>query len=200
MKFPFFVLGILSFERELKYFTGFFFGFLLLVIFSVIVLTQAGIELVSNQLVNIDEVTGVVQVLDPTTGSVYKEVSGPFVWPIVGPITLEFGQSSLYQVFHTGIDIDGQTGDPITVFYPGTVMYTGEISWGYGRHVIVDHGDNIISIYAHLNSWRVSVGDQVSPGDVIGTMGSTGWSTGSHLHFQINVFGIPVNPRTFLGY
>ncbi|HOX41287.1 MAG TPA: M23 family metallopeptidase, partial [bacterium] len=68
----------------------------------------------------------------------------------------------------------------------------------FGKHVIIDNGHHIESIYGHLDSIAVTVGQDVQAGTVLGTRGSTGWSTGPHLHFQINVYGIPVNPRTFL--
>jgi len=115
---------------------------------------------------------------------------------------LEFAQSSLYQLFHTGIDIanpNGYIGDPITPFMDGTVIYEGEIFWGYGKHIIIDHGDNITSVYAHLDKIYVFKGQKVKIGDQIGTMGETGWVTGPHLHFEIRLYGIPVNPRVFLG-
>lgn len=80
----------------------------------------------------------------------------------------------------------------------GKVIYTGELSWGFGKHVIIDNGNNITSIYAHMSQILAKVGDNVTPGDTIGLEGKTGWATGPHLHFQINVFGIPVNPRTFV--
>lgn len=75
----------------------------------------------------------------------------------------------------------------------------GRYFGGFGKHIIVDHGDNITSLYGHLDKIFVIRGQEVKPGDIIGLRGDTGWSTGPHLHFQINVFGIPVNPRTFLG-
>jgi len=81
----------------------------------------------------------------------------------------------------------------------GKVIYAGEIFWGFGKHIIIDHGDNITSVYAHLSQIYVYSGQDVKMGQIIGEEGTTGWSTGPHLHFQINVFGIPVNPRTFLG-
>jgi murein DD-endopeptidase MepM/ murein hydrolase activator NlpD len=114
-------------------------------------------------------------------------------------VTNEFGETHLpYYLHHSGIDIASKKGDPITPFMPGKVTYAGEIFWGFGKHVIVDHGDNITSVYGHLSKISTKKGDDVKPGDVIGLEGSTGWSTGTHLHFQINVFGIPVNPRVFL--
>jgi murein DD-endopeptidase MepM/ murein hydrolase activator NlpD len=129
--------------------------------------------------------------------TIYPEV----VWPVLGKVTLEFGGSSKYQIFHTGIDIanaEGKIGDPIRPAMNGTVIYAGEIFWGYGKHVIIDHGDNISTTYAHLNKIYVYKGQVVSTIDTIGTMGNTGWSTGPHLHFETRIYGIPVNPREFL--
>ena len=103
-----------------------------------------------------------------------------------------------YQPVHTGIDIAGRTGDPVTPFMKGKVIYVGDLSWGYGKHIIVDNDNNISSLYAHLSKVNVTVGQEVKPGDIIGLEGSTGWSTGPHLHFEVRVFSIPVNPKTFI--
>jgi murein DD-endopeptidase MepM/ murein hydrolase activator NlpD len=124
-------------------------------------------------------------------------------WPVKGIVTLEFGESDLpYQPLHTGIDIanpEGKIGDPIVPFMPGTVIYAGEIFWGFGKYIMINNGDNITSIYAHLSAIYVYQGEKVTLGQIMGEEGTTGWSTGPHLHFQININGIPVNPRTFLG-
>jgi murein DD-endopeptidase MepM/ murein hydrolase activator NlpD len=192
--------NIFSYRRELAYVATSFFLVILLPIIAVIVLTQTGINVVSDTLAEINEVTQVVELKNPLDGSIYKSIEGPFVWPTTGVITLEFAQSSKYQLFHTGLDIAGKRGDPITPFMDGKVIYAGEISWGYGKHIVIDHGDNVTSIYAHLDKIYVAPGQEVEPGDIIGTEGSTGWSTGPHLHFETRVFGIPVNPRVFLGY
>ncbi len=191
--------NIFSYRRELAYVATAFLLVILLPIIAVIVLTQTGINVVSDTLAEINEVTQVVELKNPLDGSIYKSIEGPFVWPTTGVITLEFSKSSLYQLFHTGLDIAGKRGDPITPFMGGKVIYAGEISWGYGKHVVIDHGDNVTSIYAHLDKIYATQDQEVEPGDVIGTEGSTGWSTGPHLHFETRVFGIPVNPRVFLG-
>jgi murein DD-endopeptidase MepM/ murein hydrolase activator NlpD len=81
----------------------------------------------------------------------------------------------------------------------GTVIYADELSWGYGKHIIIDNGNNISSLYGHLSKIYVTKGEEVKQGQIIGAEGSTGWSTGPHLHFQVDIYGIPVNPRTFLG-
>ena len=198
---PYLLFSIVSFRKELTFILLTFLLILLMPIFAVIVITKVGVDEVSNRLVEYDEVTNTVLLKDPKDGSVYKELTGTFVWPVKGVITLEFGESSLFQRFHTGIDIanpKGQKGDPITPFMAGKVIHTGYKLIGYGKHVIIDHGDNLTSIYAHLNEVYVKKDDLIKPGDVLGTQGSTGWSTGNHLHFEIRVFGVPVNPRVFL--
>lgn len=191
--------NIFSFRRELLFVATAFLFVLSLPVIAVIILTQTGINLVSDTLVTLDEVNQVVELKNPLDGTVTATITGPFVWPTTGVITLEFAGSSIFQSFHTGLDIAGKRGDPITPFMPGKVIYAGEISWGYGKHVIIDNGNNITSIYAHLDKIYVTKGQEVKSGDVIGAEGSTGWSTGPHLHFQVNVSGIPVNPRVFLG-
>lgn len=196
------VAGIFSMRLELKAI-----GYTLLMIFLFVVgiifmLTQLGIDVVSGALVSQDPQTLQVEIHDPVTGAVIDHVTGPAIWPVGGVVTLEFGQSDLpYQISHTGIDIapgNRTVGDPVGAFMAGTVTYADSLGWGFGTHVIIDHGQHVTSTYGHLNSIAVHVGDHVDVGEIIGTRGNTGWSTGPHLHFQINVFGIPVNPRVFL--
>lgn len=170
---------------------------------AVIILTNTGINIVSDQMATVDTKTQTVEIHDPKDGSVIEEISPVVSWPVLGVTTLEFGKSDLpYQILHSGIDIansQGKIGDPIHPFMDGTVIYAGEIFWGYGKHIIIDHGNNIASLYGHLDKIYVYPGQKVKITDVIGKEGTTGWSTGPHLHFQIMVFGIPVNPRTFFG-
>jgi len=194
------VASIFSFRRELKLVLLSFLVVLSLPVIAVFILVHTGINVVSDALVGVDSETKKIQILDPATGEVVKEIDPTIAWPVQGVITLEFAQSSSYQIFHTGIDIANTLGTPITPFMQGEVVYAGEIFWGYGKHIIIDHGDNIRSIYAHLDKIYVFKGQEVNIGDEIGRMGSTGWSTGSHLHFESRVYGIPVNPRVFLGY
>ncbi|MCA9372696.1 M23 family metallopeptidase [Candidatus Woesebacteria bacterium] len=194
--------SIWSMRQELIAVSLAFLGILLMPVIAVIILTQTGINIVSDSLVGLDSESQSVVILNPADGSVVTEVNAPMVWPVRGIITLEFGQSSGFQLFHTGLDIanaQGVTGDPITPMMDGTVIYAGEIFWGYGKHIIIDHGDNITSVYGHLDRIFVYAGQQVHIGDTIGLMGSTGWSTGPHLHFETRVYDIPVNPRVFLG-
>ena len=192
------LLTLWSFRKELKYVLTAFLIVLMLPVIGVALLTRVGINIISDSLVDTDPITQSIEIKDPLTGDVVKSINPVVVWPARGVITLEFGQSSLYQPLHTGIDIGGHKGDPINPAMDGTVIYEGEIFWGFGKHIIIDHGDNITTIYAHLDKIYVYKGQKVTINDTIGSMGSTGWSTGNHLHFQINVYGIPVNPRVFL--
>lgn len=193
---------IFTFKREFYYVLITFLCISLLPFIAVILLTHTGIDIVSDKLAKFDKNTKTIQLYYPT-GQPYKTIHTDVTWPTTGLITLEFGQSDLpYQIMHSGIDIanpNGQIGDTITPMMQGKVIYAGEIFWGFGKHIIIDHGDNITSIYGHLDKIYTVQGKEVKPGDIIGREGTTGWSTGPHLHFQVDVWGIPVNPRTFLG-
>lgn len=193
-----------SFRKELKFVAFSFLIILLMPVIGVILLTGAGINIISDKLVTQNTQNQTVEIHDPATGEVVNALHIITVWPVGGVITLEFGEIDFpYQPLHTGIDIAdprGKVGTPVTAFMPGKVIYAGEISWGYGKHIIIDHGNNITSVYGHLDKIFVYKGQEIKTNDlVIGNRGTTGWSTGSHLHFEVRVYGIPVNPRTFLG-
>lgn len=98
---------------------------------------------------------------------------------------------------HSGMDFKGPIGTPILAAAPGRVASVG---WqgGYGQTIDIDHGQGIMTRYAHLSGFDARVGDMVAAGEQIGRMGSTGRSTGSHLHFEVRINGTPVNPRRFL--
>ena len=100
--------------------------------------------------------------------------------------------------FHKGIDLNGETGDPIHAAADGIVMRSGYDTGGYGNVVDIDHGNGYFTRYGHCSKLLVKVGDLVHAGDVIAKVGSTGHSTGSHLHFEVWIDGHPVNPRPYL--
>jgi len=198
------ISAIWSFRSELFFVSLAFLIALLLPIIAVILLTNAGIDIISDRLATANLQTHTIEIHDPATGAVIKQIQATAVWPTAGVTTLEFGQSDLpYQPLHSGIDIanpNRQIGDPVIAFMPGKVIYAGETFWGFGKHIIIDHGNNLTSIYGHLDKILVVKGEEITTtSQVIGLEGDTGWATGPHLHFQIDVFGIPVNPRTFLG-
>lgn len=126
--------------------------------------------------------------------------SGNMCMPLRAPVTSPFGWRShpIFGVrkFHTGVDLAGPNRSAIRAADGGNVLYTGWYG-GYGKVVIVSHGNNMATLYAHLSRVAVSVGDNVNKGDVIAYEGTTGFSTGPHLHFEVRVNGKPQNP---LGY
>lgn len=115
-----------------------------------------------------------------------------FIWPHHGLVTSYFGWRD--GGFHSGIDIDGWTGDAVMAAKAGTVTHAGWGWSGFGIYIVVDHGDGTKTIYAHLDDVYVAVGAEVAQGEVIGALGNTGWSTGSHLHFEILVNGSEIDP------
>lgn len=118
--------------------------------------------------------------------------SGQFSWPTVGVIT----QYPIW--YHMAFDIANPSQPPITAAGDGTVILVEYLTYGYGRHVIIDHGSGLSTLYGHMIEIYVKNGDHVSRGQVIGKMGSTGRSTGTHLHFEVRRNGTPVNPASFL--
>lgn len=121
--------------------------------------------------------------------------SGRLAWPTVGSVVSPYGKRG--GRMHEGVDISGRTGDPVVASESGTVVSTG---WngGYGKVVEISHGDGVITRYAHLSRISVSVGQRVSRGQLIGRVGSTGRSSGPHLHFEVIVNGQQRNPSKYL--
>lgn len=131
---------------------------------------------------------------------IYEMEHTPDVWPAWGKITTLFcdGRAKVWRRgLHKGLDIANKTGTPIISSASGVVIFSG---WhgGYGRKVIIFHGFGYTTVYAHLNRINVNVGEEVEKGQQIGTMGNTGRSYGSHLHYEVYVEGIPVNPLEYL--
>ena len=118
---------------------------------------------------------------------------GNFIWPTGGVITQYFAW------YHPGVDIANREAPGISATDGGTVMVSGwPDSSGYGNRVVINHGNGYTSLYAHLSNIYVSVGEIVSRGQLIGQMGSTGRSTGTHLHLEIHYKGVPQNPLAIL--
>lgn len=100
--------------------------------------------------------------------------------------------------FHYGIDIDGETGDSIYPIMKGKVETKENSRFGYGNQIIVDHGNGMKSRYAHLSKMNVQIGQEVKPEQIIGAVGTTGWSTGSHLHLEVLQNNQAINPQAVL--
>lgn len=128
--------------------------------------------------------------ITPDAGSVVA--SGNFVWPTNGTITQNFAW------YHPGTDIANRAAPNVVAADSGVVEYSGCINWGYGCHVIINHGNGFKTLYAHLQQIYVKSGQSVGRGSLIGQMGSTGRSTGTHLHFEVSKNGIKLNPLTVL--
>ncbi|MFA4844082.1 MAG: peptidoglycan DD-metalloendopeptidase family protein [Candidatus Margulisiibacteriota bacterium] len=123
--------------------------------------------------------------------------SGVFIWPLQGRITSRYGVYRRRGSRHTGVDIATTYGTPIHAADAGEVIFSG---WwdGYGKAIVIDHGRGLATVYGHMSRLYPSVGATVAKGQTIGLEGSTGYSTGPHLHFEVRKNGKPVNPMPYL--
>ncbi len=121
-----------------------------------------------------------------------------FIWPLRGPVTSRFGfrihPLFLRREFHTGVDIAAPRGAPVRVAYDGTVLFAGWYG-GYGKLVIIDHGQGLSTLYGHLSDILVTPGQHVTRTQVVGLVGSTGYTTGPHLHYEVRQNGRPIDPQ-----
>lgn len=135
------------------------------------------------------------------SGGKGAEATGLLIWPTDGPITSPFGWRTHpifgTQRYHSGIDIGADYGDSVVAADGGIVIYADWMG-GYGKAVIIDHGGGISTLYAHNSELVVSEGQRVRKGQQISLVGSTGYSTGPHLHFEVRQNGSPVNPMGYL--
>ncbi len=130
----------------------------------------------------------------PSSPSFSAPGGGSFMWP-----TVTAGISQYFAWYHPGIDMPNRSFPPIVASDGGVVTVAGwPDNYGYGNRVVIDHGNGYQTVYAHLSNIYVSAGQNISKGQTLGQMGSTGRSTGSHLHFEIRYKGIAVNPLAIL--
>lgn len=139
------------------------------------------------------------EVASADTSPSFSRVS--FLWPVSGPISSKFGRRYMRgrgQHFHEGIDIAARKGTPVKASRSGHVVYATNRIGGYGNMVIVQHADTFSTVYAHLTKIQVRKGQFVTRGQLVGTVGRTGRSTGHHLHFEVRTKRQPVDPMPLL--
>ena len=129
-----------------------------------------------------------------------KYFEGKFILPATGKITTEFGairsvNGQLTTTRHSGIDIAAKRGTSVKASGAGRVLYAGKLQLT-GNTVLIEHGFGLKTWYYHMDTLKVNTDEMVKQGDVIGTVGSTGFSTGPHLHFGMSVGGVFINPNT----
>jgi murein DD-endopeptidase MepM/ murein hydrolase activator NlpD len=138
----------------------------------------------------------------PLPAGPIQEGSGGLIWPVNGPITSGFGGRDIGAGYedHPGVDIGVPEGTPIRAAAAGSVVLqqSEAESGGYGNFTCIDHGGGLSTCYAHQTSFAVSAGASVAQGDVIGYVGSTGYSTGAHLHFEVRIYGQVTDPMGYL--
>ena len=144
-----------------------------------------------------------IKLLAAANASGTPYVGGDFVWPVPGynGITSKFGMrthpiTGVYKL-HTGVDIGAPTGANFVASNKGIVI-AAEYNTAYGNFVMIDHGGGIQTLYAHGSQIVTSVGQEVNAGDVVLKVGSTGYATGPHAHFEVRINGTPVEPLTYL--
>ncbi len=131
------------------------------------------------------------------------EATTPTLWPVVGAISSSFGEredpisGTGEGEFHPGIDITGPLGTPIHATADGVVA-SADVVNGYGRLVRIDHGHGLQTCYGHMSGFAVTAGQSVSRGQVIGYIGHSGRTTGNHVHYEVRIHNIPVNPHKYL--
>jgi murein DD-endopeptidase MepM/ murein hydrolase activator NlpD len=140
--------------------------------------------------------------LSPELGSDWSTLAdAPSLWPIEGRVASSFGERqdpiNGEGAFHTGIDIDAPFGTPVHAAADGEVM-AAQMASGYGREVVIDHGHELSTLYGHLSAFAVLAGEHVVRGQVIGYVGQSGRATGPHLHYEVRVHNVPVNPHKYL--
>jgi murein DD-endopeptidase MepM/ murein hydrolase activator NlpD len=125
----------------------------------------------------------------------------PTLWPIEGRVTGSFGERidpfNGEGAFHLGVDISGELGESIVAPADGYVTYADQLG-GYGRALVLDHGNGVTTRYGHMSGYAVTVGQRVRRGDVIGYVGNSGRSTGPHVHYEVRINDTPVNPYKYL--
>lgn len=136
--------------------------------------------------------TGIEAIKDIVSSEPQQTAANKMAWPTVGNRITQY-----FSWRHTGLDIANKTGTPLFAADAGTVEFAGW-SNGYGNNIVINHGGGKKTRYAHMSKFYVSKGDEVTKGETIGEMGSTGWSTGPHIHFEVIIDGVKYNPLNYI--
>jgi len=146
---------------------------------------------------------GMGETRDASTRDWLRLAAAPTLWPVQGRITGSFGERidpfSGEGAFHRGVDISSDIGTRIISPADGVVRFANFMN-GYGRAVMIDHGNGITTLYGHLSGFAVSPGQMVHRGDTLGYVGQSGRATGPHLHYEVRIFDTPVNPQKYLRF
>ena len=128
----------------------------------------------------------------------------PDMWPVMGPINSGFGQRMDPVLvmgigeFHKGVDISAAMGTSVHATADGVVEYAANVGDGYGKMVIIDHGNGLKTCYAHLSKFEVIPGQEIRRGEILGFSGNTGRVTSPHLHYEVRRGGVAINPYQYL--
>jgi murein DD-endopeptidase MepM/ murein hydrolase activator NlpD len=137
----------------------------------------------------------------PWAGVGFERSAVPALWPVRGEITGGFGQRmdplTGEDAYHAGVDISAPKGTEVDAAGDGVVIWAGRES-GYGNEIVIDHGSGLTTVYAHLSRVDVLPGQEVTAGTPIGAVGTTGRTTGPHLHYEVRLHDTPVNPAKYL--
>lgn len=132
---------------------------------------------------------------------IIKMGATPTIWPARGYISSAFGYRKSpftgLRDFHKGLDIAAKSGTPVKATADGKVTFAGK-KGSYGNFIVIDHGHGMVTRYAHMDTMAVKRGDRVKRGNIIGEVGNSGRSTGSHLHYEVHLNGVPVNPKKYI--
>lgn len=139
----------------------------------------------------VDAITSELEVMRETDKTIVEVVptTTRFQWPIS-----RFGLTSRFSSGHPGLDLTAPKGSPIQAIAQGKVQMVASYPFGFGKHILIEHDKGAKSLYAHLSKVEVKEGQIIDKNTIVGEVGSTGWSTGNHLHLEISQDGTPVNP------
>jgi murein DD-endopeptidase MepM/ murein hydrolase activator NlpD len=162
---------------------------------------DAQIEEIEGEIASLEKEQASIKELIAEQAKALGSAPGALARPVPGAISSGFGPRIHpihgYSIMHNGVDMNAGSGQAIVAASSGTIIFAG-VKGGYGNTIMIDHGGGMVTLYAHQSKFAVSAGASVKRGQTIGYVGSTGVSTGPHLHFEVRINGNPVNPAKYL--